>query len=125
MSTPGKVEHNKPDMVLWNLKNKKCTNHKSHCTTGHKPRVCLHKQAAEVYATHLSDAAIIHIVHISHGSHHDWSPRSSAKKPRREHSKLGIDNDRLLQRQASVINKQTPKSIPLRLCENLQNCNEV
>ena len=24
VSTPGKVEHNKPDMVLWDLKNKKC-----------------------------------------------------------------------------------------------------
>ena len=25
VTTPGKVEHNRPDMVLWDLKNRKCT----------------------------------------------------------------------------------------------------
>ena len=62
VTTPGKVEHNRPVMVL---------------CSGYKPRACLQEQTAEIFVSSMSTTTAVPEVYIFYYRHHCWGPRSS------------------------------------------------
>ena len=78
VTTPGKVERNRPDIVLWDLKNRKCTIIEISVPLDTNLELAYKSKTAEIYVSSMSTATTVPKVYIFYYSHHCWGPTSSA-----------------------------------------------